>query len=86
MMPCLQAGILTRQNTHALDLPSVRPASARLWSKLSNAPRAVRYMSGKLTTTVAKIAEYHVMVSLTPKTPITQAPMGRLGPRSTSRR
>ena len=76
----------TRQNTHAFERPSVRPASARFSSKLSNAPRAVRYISGKITTAVAKMAEYQVMVSLTPQCASTHAPTARRGPSTRSNR
>ena len=62
-----------------LDRPSVRPASARVWSKLSKAPRAVRYISGKATTMVAKIADHQVITSFTPKVSRTQEPKGAFG-------
>ena len=82
--PCLQQGIWTRQKTQELDRPRVRPASARFWSKLSKAPRAVRYIRGKATTTVAKMADCQVITSRTPNASWTQAPRGRLGPSSIS--
>ena len=80
----MHTGICTRQKIQASERPSVRPASARFWSKLSKAPRAVRYMRGKATTMVAKTADHQFMVSRMPKVSMTQRPMGRLGPRSTS--
>ena len=60
--------------------PRVRPASDRVSSKLSKAPRAVRYIRGKATTTVAKMADHQVMTSRTPNVSRTQAPMRPLGP------
>ena len=85
-MPCRQHGIFTCQNTHALERPSVRAASASVWSNDSNAPRAVRYISGKLTTTVANTAAYHTMVRRAPSAESAHAPRGRRGPRSISSR
>ena len=38
----------------------------------------MRYISGKITTAVAKMAEYQVMVSLTPQCASTHAPTARL--------
>ena len=67
-----------------MDRPRVAPASARAASKLSKAPRAVRYIRGKATTAVAKTADHQVITSRTPQCSRTQAPRGRLGPRSTS--
>ena len=83
-MPWRHTGIRTRQKIQVLDRPSVCPASARVRSKLSKAPRAVRYMKGKATATVAKTADHQVITSRRPKWSCTQAPMGRLGPSSTS--
>ena len=85
-MPCWQYGIFTRQKIQRSERPRVRAASARFSSKDSKAPRAVRYMSGKLTTTVARIAAYHTMVSLMPKVFSSHAPTVRRGPKTRSRR
>ena len=83
-MPWRHTGIRTRQKIQILDRPRVAAASASVGSKLSKAPRAVRYIRGKATTTVAKTADHQVITSLRPKWACTQAPMGRLGPSSTS--
>ena len=55
-------------------------------SKDSNAPRAVRYMSGNATTAEAKTAEYHTMVSRRSNISRNHSPMVRFGPRRRSRK
>ena len=85
-MPCRQQGIRTRQNIHALDCPSVWADQASVSSKLSKAPRAVRYISGKATTMDAKMALYQFMTSLTPKCSMKKMPSGRFAPKSSSRK
>ena len=77
---------MTRQKIQVLDLPRVRAAWARVTSKDSKAPRAVRYIRGKATTAEAKMAEYHTMVSRRSKTSRNHRPMVRLGPSSRSRK
>ena len=85
-MPSLQFGTMTRQKMYVFDSPSVCALYMRLWSKPSNAPRTVRYMSGKETIAVAKIAEYQVIVRRTPKISSTGAPTGPSGPMVMSRK
>ena len=51
-----------------------------MWSKPSKAPRTVRYISGKVTIAVAKIAEYQVIVRRKPNSSRTTEPMGPSGP------
>ena len=46
-------GSMRRMKMRPLDQPRVRAASSMFGSKLSKAPRALRYMSGKATTTAA---------------------------------
>jgi hypothetical protein len=48
--------------------------------------RAALYMSGKATTTAAKIADHQVMTILNPNTCSTHAPIIRLGPKKRKRR
>lgn len=55
-------------------------------SKLSKAPRAVRYISGKATTMEAKMALYQFMTSFTPKCSRKKMPSGRLAPKRSSRK
>ena len=85
-MPSLQFGTMTRQKIYVLDSPSVCALYMRLWSKPSNAPRTVRYMSGNVTIAVANIAEYHVIVRRTPNISSTGAPTGPSGPMVMSRK
>ena len=85
-MPCRQAGIRMRQKIYRLDSPSVCPAWASVSSKLSKAPRAVRYIRGKATTTVAKMADHQVMTSFVPNSDSTSCPTGRRGPSTRSSR
>ena len=85
-MPCRQYGIFTRQKIQSSERPRVRAASARFSSNDSKAPRAVRYMSGKLTTTVARMAAYQTMVILMLNVSSSQAPSGRRGPKTMSSR
>ena len=85
-MPWRQYGIRTRQKIHAPDCPSVWADQASVSSKLSNAPRAVRYISGKATTMDAKMALYQFMTSLTPKCSMKKMPSGRFAPKSSSRK
>lgn len=46
----------------------------------SNAPRAVRYIKGKVIIVVVKIAEYHVIVILKPNVSRKNEPRGPRGP------
>ena len=59
---------------------------ASVSSNASNAPRAVRYMSGKMTTAVAKMADHQVIVSFNPNVSRNHMPIGRFGPRTRSSR
>ena len=81
-----QAGIRTRQKIHGSDCPSVCADHASVSSKLSNAPRAVRYISGNATTMEAKMALYQFMTSFTPKCCMKKMPSGRFAPKSSSRK
>ncbi len=47
------SGSISLTKMRALLQPSVRAASSMLGSRFSNAPRALRYMSGNATTTAA---------------------------------
>ena len=76
----------TRQKMVLFLRPSVRPASASVSSKLSKAPRAVRYMSGNATTTVAAMADCQRITSFCPKTSRNHAPSGWFGPKTSSSR
>ena len=75
-----------RQKIQVLDRPSVCPAWASVSSNDSNAPRAVRYMSGNTTTDTANTADHHCIVSFTAKCSSTHAPTMRRGPSSMSSR
>ena len=68
-----------------LDFPSVRPASAKLWSKPSNAPRAVRYMSGKATTVAAMTVASQEKITLMLNS-CKKRPMKLLRPKMSSRK
>ena len=81
-----QAGIRTRQKIQVLDCPRVWADQASVSSKLSKAPRAVRYISGKATTMEAKMALYQFMTSFTPKCSRKKMPSGRLAPKRSSRK
>ena len=85
-IPCRQAGIRTRQKIQRFDCPSVCADHASVSSKLSKAPRAVRYISGNATKMEAKIALYQFMTSLTPKCSPKKRPSGRFAPISRSRK
>ncbi len=81
-----QTGIRTLQKIQVPDFPKVFPASARVSSKLSKAPRAVRYIRGKITTAVERIAAYQVIVRRIPKCCRKNAPTGCFGPATRSSR
>ena len=75
-----------RQKMNVFERPSVWPEYASVSSNASNAPRTVRYIRGKMTTMVAKMADHHVMTSLRPKVLSTHAPTMRFGPSTRKRR
>ena len=62
-IPWRQQGMRMRQNIYVSERPRVHPAWARVSSKLSKAPRAVRYISGNTTADTAKIADHHCITS-----------------------
>ena len=66
--------------------PREKPASASPLSKLSNAPRAVRYIRGNVTIATARIDAGHVMMTRTPKSSSRNAPSGRFGLSDASRK
>ena len=74
------------QKIQLSDWPSVWADHASVSSKLSKAPRAVRYISGKATTMEAKMALYQFMTSLTPNCSMKKMPTGRFAPKSSSRK
>lgn len=59
------------------------PLQARVSSKLSKAPRAVRYMSGKATTADARTPPYQVMTKRMP-TSLRKMPTGCFKPKTRS--
>ena len=72
-----------RQNMYVFERPRVCPEYARVSSKLSKAPRAVRYISGKATTAAASTPPYHVITNLMPYW-ARNMPRGRLAPKTRS--
>ena len=84
-IPWRQARMRTCQKIQVLDSPSVWPDQARFSSKLSKAPRAVRYISGNATTTAAATPPGQFMTSLIPIC-IRKLPSGRRVPNRSSRK
>ena len=74
-----------RQKIYVLERPSVCPDCESVQSKLSNAPRAVLYISGKATMAAARIPPYHVITNLMPSC-IRRMPIGRFVPKMSSRK
>ena len=83
-IPWRQAGILMRQNMKVLDNPRVLPLHSKVSSKLSKAPRAVRYMRGKATTAEARMPPYQVITNCMPNS-WRKRPTGCLSPKTNSR-
>ena len=75
-----------RQNIYVSLSPNVFAQCASVSSNDSNAPLAVRYINGNITTEVANIADHHVMVRRIPNDARNHLPIMRFGPSMRSNR